>query len=190
MSASPLSINFHSPRNPSYLSVYNGLRIICSSPGNFTSQGLDLMSNLDLGEMMGLPPLYSSNVYVQCIRPMYTSNAHVQFRILQLANWIAYRVVRVRVNSRILSSSPDVFPDFKVLYFAVKTFDLITSDPLFLAWWNYPSPGTIQRQLHLLSIVKAVSALSSLCNRTKLLAKCIAKWQFCLLPPPSLCVFR
>jgi hypothetical protein len=44
------------------------------------------MSNLDLGEMMGLPPLYSSNVYVQCIRPMYTSNAHVQFRILQLAN--------------------------------------------------------------------------------------------------------
>jgi len=122
MSASPLSINFHSPRNPSYLSVYNGLRIICSSPGNFTSQGLDLMSNLDLGEMMGLPPLYSSNVYVQCIRPMYTSNAHVQFRILQLANWIAYRVVRVRVNSRILSSSPDVFPDFKVLYFCSQDF--------------------------------------------------------------------
>ena len=33
------------------------------------------MSNLDLGEMMGLPPLYSSNVYVQCIRPMHTSNS-------------------------------------------------------------------------------------------------------------------
>ena len=63
---------------------------------------------------------------------MYMSNAYVQFRIFQLANWIAYRVVQVWVNPRILSSSSYVFPDFKV--FILQSRLLIWSH-LILCFW-------------------------------------------------------
>ena len=115
MNILPVSINSQFPMQP--ILPYHLLRLknhLFILTGNFTSQGLDQISNLlDLGEMM----VASCPLFFQCILPTYSSTV---FYNVETAHRACFGVgstmvlfLLLEIVSGNLPSSPDASLDFK-----------------------------------------------------------------------------